>query len=130
MAEDTVQNARITSTFLGVEDHGILTCVLRLDFGGSGQAVGQYALDMPVHEFGRFVGRRGTAKGMEFVRLILSTLGVDAWEDLKGHLIRIKRGGEGRMVTAIGHIIEDRWLEFGRYWDNSKFVEAEKWKPN
>ena len=40
-------NARITSTMLGIEDHGILTCMLHLQQEGCGQAFGGYRLDAP-----------------------------------------------------------------------------------
>lgn len=80
--------AKITSTMLGVEDHGILTCHLIVDYGGGGQSIGGYALDTPTHdENGRFSGRVGTAYGMEFVARVMRACGVDKWEDVKGRTI-------------------------------------------
>ncbi len=103
-----IKNAIIESTMLGSEDHGILTAYLRLNYGGSGQGFGGYALD-------RFTGpgssageRVGTAYGMEFIRRVMKTVGVEKWEDLKGKHCRARMEDNG--VYAIGHIIEDRWF--------------------
>lgn len=52
--------------------------------------------------------RRGSAYGMEFIRRILLTVGVDRWEDLPGKHVRV-RARQDR-VLAIGHITEDRWF--------------------
>ena len=42
---EEIKNAIITGTYLGIEDHGILTFWLYLDYGGSGQGFGGYQLD-------------------------------------------------------------------------------------
>jgi hypothetical protein len=98
-----IKNAVIEGTMLGYEDHGILTCMLHLNYGGSGQGFGGYALDS-------YDGndRIGTAYGMEFVRRILKTVGVEKWEDLKRKHVRVK--AEWGKVHSIGHIIEDIWF--------------------
>lgn len=103
----TTKNALIQSVTLGYEDHGILTCYLTLWYGdSSGQGFGGYALDA----FNKEVGERfGTAYGMEFIKSILDTVGVKAWEDLPGRNIRVK--AENNKVYAIGNIIEDTWFE-------------------
>ena len=41
MRESSQANAKITSTHLGQEDHGIFTAWLQLDYGGSGQGFGE-----------------------------------------------------------------------------------------
>lgn len=82
--------AKITSTMLGVEDHGILTVWLTVDYGGSGQGIGGYSLDGPTHDDdGKFLGRVGSAFGMEFVARTMRACGVDKWEDLKGRTIYV-----------------------------------------
>ena len=103
------KNARIRSTRLGVEDHGILTAYIDLDYGGSGQAFGGYAFDAPVKVNGEFSHREGTAYGMEFIRRVLVTLGVESWEKLPGTPIRVR--ASRAQVEAIGHFIEDRWFD-------------------
>jgi hypothetical protein len=88
------QIARIASTFLGVQDHGVFTASLRLDYGdGGAQAAGGYALDDPAPERG---GRRiGTARGMEFVARTVRACGVDSWEAVRGRTVFALIDGEG-----------------------------------
>lgn len=109
MKEQGAKNAVIKSTHLGVEDHGILTCYLHLDYGGSGQGFGGYSLDTPVKDDkGKFLHRVGTAFGMEFINQVLKTLGASSWEELPGTHCRVIASFSH--VEAIGHILEDRWF--------------------
>jgi len=101
-------NARIKSTMLGVEDHGILTAYIHLDYGGSGQGFGGYALDSYEGERGKG-GRQGTAWGMEFIRRVLETVGAERWEQLPGMHCRVRQTDD--KVQAIGHIIENKWFD-------------------
>ncbi|WP_105206204.1 hypothetical protein [Streptococcus suis] len=41
----TIENVKITKTFLGREDHGILTCYLTVEGDGFGVSIGGYCLD-------------------------------------------------------------------------------------
>jgi hypothetical protein len=45
MRELSIENAKITSTSLGQEDHGIFTCYVLCEFGSGGCGFGGYALD-------------------------------------------------------------------------------------
>lgn len=108
MAEYELKNAKIERTMLGVEDHGILTCMLTLNYGGSTQGFGGFSLDRYTGERGEG-HREGTAYGMEFIRRILETVGVGRWEELPGTHCRVEASfGD---VRRIGHIIEDRWFD-------------------
>ncbi len=102
------KNAKITGTTLGREDHGIMTAYINLDYGGSScQSAGGYGFD----EYNKKKDcREGTAFGMEFIMRVLEVVGVDRWEDLKGKHIRVKADHCG--VEAIGHITDNRWLNF------------------
>ena len=71
----------IESTFLGIEDHGILTFIIYLKFEGSGQGAGTYSLDGYDKTLGKRVGSPAMAV---VIRSILETVGVDSWEELKG----------------------------------------------
>jgi len=108
-------NARIKSTMLGVEDHGILTCMLHLDFGGGGVGYGGFGMDEPIKVDGEFKGRRGVAYGAECIRKILDILEVGRWEDLPGKLIRFRPypmlGGHSG-DCEIGHPLKDQWFSF------------------
>ena len=99
------QNGRITSTMLGIEDHGILTCMVMIEWKGGGCGFGGYAFD---HSDGERT--IGSAFGCEFIRKTLEAVGVDKWEDLKGKYVRVEHGGLGGTILRIGHIVEDRWF--------------------
>lgn len=107
MPDREIKNAQIIATMLGVEDHGIFTVMLSLDYGGSGQGFGGWALDGKGEPRG---GERvGTAWGMEFIARVMRTVGVKKWEDLKGKFIRVD-ATDGR-VYRIGHITKDLWFD-------------------
>ncbi len=100
-----IKNARIESTMLGEEDHGIMTCFLYLDYGGAGQGFGGYGLQRWDKAENR---ARGTEYGMEFIMRILDVVGVRKWEDLVNQYIRAD--AEHGKVHGIGNIIEDKWF--------------------
>lgn len=106
MNENTeIKNARIASTMLGYEDHGVLTCFLNLEFDeGSCQGFGGYFLDTNAPNNKRV----GTAYGMEFIARCLSTVGADKWEKLPGNCVRFST--EDGIIRAIGHITKDKWF--------------------
>lgn len=84
------ENARIDSTFLGIEDHGIMTYWLHLSYAAAGQGFG---------------GRMSFA--VSDIRKILETVGVSNWESLPGHNIRARH--DNQRVYAIGHFMKDQW---------------------
>jgi hypothetical protein len=89
----TKKIAKIESTFLGTEDHGIYTFYLTLNYGGSVQAAGGYALDDVHHtekknEWGHDeIIRLGTEEGMRSVIACIEVCGVDCWERIKGRTV-------------------------------------------
>lgn len=94
-------NAKISSTMLGYEDHGVLTCFLMLEQPSSGQGFGGYRLDAP---------KDGTSVlGSFWIKRILDTVGVQIWEDLKGKHVRVI-GEEYGEIKGIGHITEERFF--------------------
>lgn len=107
------KNARIRSADIFVEDHGILTAFLDLDYGGCGQGFGGYGMDRhvprdPALKDDRRPDREGVAWGMEFIRRVMSTVGVEKWSKLPGTPIRVR--SDWGKVHEIGHFIEDRWF--------------------
>lgn len=109
-----IENAKITSTFLGIEDHGIFSFTLMLDYGGSGQGFGQYCLDTPKkNKKGEFEKREGTAKGCDVLLEILRVLEVDSWEKLKG--VHLRAEHDYGKVYRIGHILKDKWLDIEKF---------------
>jgi hypothetical protein len=70
--------AKIERTFLGYEDHGILTAYLHVTYGGAGQGIGGYDL------------RPGNgAVAARWIDWTLKACGVRSWEDLKGRTIYV-----------------------------------------
>ena len=110
-----IKNAKITGTMLGREDHGIMTFMLYIEFGGCGCGVGGYALD----SYDKVSQKRVySAKSMEVISAILDVVGVDKWEDLKGQYIRIKDNGWGSTVDEIGNLMEDKWFNIREFFAN------------
>lgn len=103
-----IQNAKIESTMLGYEGHGIMTFYLYLDYGGSGQGFGGYALDAYDQRKKKRVGHKSFG---EAVAEILRVVGVEKWEDLKGQFVRVEYPeGWNQTITGIGHVLEDKWF--------------------
>ena len=107
-----IKNARITSTMLGREDHGIMTFMIYIDAGDFSCGVGGFCLD----EFNATTQTRVfRAESMEVISKILDVVGVDKWEDLPGKHIRFEDAGWGSTVTKIGNIITDKWLDMREF---------------
>ena len=111
-----IKNAKITSTMLGREDHGIMTFMIFVEMDPCTCGVGGYALDM----YDRATEKRVfTAKGLEAISKILEVAGVDEWEQLPGKYIRVKdSGGWGSTIDEIGHLIKDKWFNLREFFSN------------
>jgi len=105
MGKIQIKNAKISNTTLGVENHGILSFFLYLDYGGSAQGFGGYALDGPDENGGRI----GSAFGTGIIREILDVLEVKNWEDLKGTPLRAECSLD--KIYRIGHLLKDKWVD-------------------
>ena len=100
-----IRNARIESVRFGKEDHGIMTCYLMLDYGGSGQGFGGDAFD----KWDETAGRRvGAAYGMEWMMRLFSALEVETLDQLVGMPVRVET--EHVKAHRIGHYIKDKWF--------------------
>lgn len=116
-----IENVEITNTFLGYEDHGILTFLIGIQGCSGGVHIGGYALDSYSKEKGEKIAY---SKSMQVVTEILKVVGVRNWESLKGQYIRVETHGFGQKVTKIGHLIEDRWFDFEEFFkEENKKVE-------
>ena len=94
-------NAKIKSTMLGYEDHGIMTCYIQLEQECTGQAFGGYRLDAPKNA--------DSYMGTFWIERVLKTVGVQKWEDLVGKYIRVD-GEEFGEIRGIGHITDNKWF--------------------
>lgn len=99
-----VRNAIIDSARLEMDDHNVLTVWLSLDYGGSGQSFGGYALYLP----GDYRHHSIWGLAGHFIYRCLEVAGVEKWSDLKGKTVRVKQ--DNRKVYAIGHIVKDDWF--------------------
>ena len=110
-----IKNAKIKSTMLGREDHGIMTFMIFIEYSDSFCCgIGGYCLD----EFDSTTKTRVfRAESMEVISKILEVVGVDKWEELPGKYIRFEDNGWGSTITKIGNIIDDKWFDMESYFN-------------
>lgn len=90
-----IKNATIEGARIEIEDHGLLTAWLDLDYGDSGhQGFGGYCLD-----------NAGCAK---FLRRCMEVVGVYQWDALRGKTIRVEAGND--RIERIGNITKNQWF--------------------
>jgi len=98
-----IKNAKIVDTMLGIEDHGIFTASLELEYGdGTQQSFGRSYL--------------GGEFGCKWIEQTLDVVGVDRWEKLKGKMIRVEIDNIVgnplyKEIIKIGNIFEDIWFD-------------------
>lgn len=110
MFEREIKNAKIKGTMLGVEDHGVMSGWLFLDYDCGGQGFGGYVLDAAPDRNGDEPYKRQPHAGCGmFISELLEAVGVSKWEDLPGKFIRVDT--DFGKVHRIGHIIEDKWFD-------------------
>ena len=118
-----IDNAKITGTMLGKEDHGIMTFYLYVEFDNGGCGYGGYVLD----EYDKAEKRRfGTAAGMQAITEILDCVGVDTWEELTGSFIRCEHEGWGGNIIRIGHLIKNKWLDLDEFFENWRATHEQR----
>jgi hypothetical protein len=99
------RNAIITHATITNDDHGLLSAWVTLDYGGSGQGFGGYALYLP-KDFTHASNRLNYAG--HFIWRVMEVAGVSKWEQLAGKTVRVRC--EHSTVHAIGHIVKDDWF--------------------
>ena len=111
-----VENAKITSVNLTMDDHGCLDFPIVIEGQGFGLIYGGYCLGKG------YVGSddfEGSAAGEEAIMRIMDTVGVDKASNLKGSYVRIARNKDG-YVRIIGNIINDKWFDYESFFEDKK----------
>lgn len=91
--------AKIQKTFLGIEDHGILTGWLDVDYGSTMQGVGFYTLDTYDPEKKKRIGHSAAS---DWLLNVLKVAGVDSWEKLPGRHIYVLKENDDWHSKIIG----------------------------
>ena len=103
-----IKNAIIKSARIGDADRGLLTAWLDLDYGGSGQGFGGFALYLPKsYSHHTLLSHAG-----HFIWRCMEIAEASSWDKIAGKTIRVKLdqpGFDGRII-AIGHIVKDDWF--------------------
>ena len=109
-------NALITGARITKEEHGLLSAWLTLDYGGSGQGFGGYALYLPKD----FKNQSAGPHCGLFIWRCLEVADVESWDQLKGKTVRVRKQDEWGAVEAIGHILKDDWFYPSKEFDELK----------
>lgn len=92
-----IKNVTIREAYIGGWDRIVPTSalVVSLSFEGDGwvQGSGSYPL-----------------RSFDYLRMLLVTLELAAWDSLVGTHCRVKR--ENGHIVAVGHLIKDQWFTF------------------
>ncbi len=101
--QNEIRNAVIESADINDSDRGLLDAWLHLDYGGSGQGFGGYALYLPKsfthHELKSVAGHH--------IWRCMEIAGVTSWKNMPGKTIRVRI--EDGLIRAIGHIVKNDW---------------------
>lgn len=104
MIEPEIKNAIIKSAQITTDSHGFLSAWLELDYGGSVQCFGGYALYLPKS----FQHHNLESVAGHFIWRCLEVAGVEDWGQLPGKTVRVKSGHD--KVHGIGHIVKNDWF--------------------
>lgn len=105
--EVEIRNAIITDAIITVEDRGLLSGWVYLDYGGTSQGFGGVSLYLPKN----FKNHEMLSCAGHWIYRIMQVADVERWDKLKGKTVRVRTSWTD--VKAIGHIVKDDWFEPG-----------------
>ena len=97
-----IENVKITDVSLSMADHGCLTFDIAIKGNGFGCTIGGYCIGHGYLGADEFIAENG--HGL----------------NLKGKYCRIKTDGWGSIVKVIGNIIEDKWFDIGKFFEEKQ----------
>lgn len=103
-----IENAKINSVDLSMEDHGCMTLSVVLEGKGWCCTYGGYCLG---HGYLGAKTFDGDDKSMPYIMQIMDTVGVSRFNNMVGKYIRVATKGWGDVIKIIGNIIEDKWFD-------------------
>lgn len=114
-----IENAKITSVDLSMNDHGVFCLEMVLDGGGWGCVYGGYVLgkgylDCKDDYF------QGSEQGTESIMRIMDTVGCDRFNDMKDKIVRVAVKGWGDSVKIIGNVIKEKWFDAETFYVSGK----------
>lgn len=95
---DERELGKVENVDLTLEDHGILTLQIGIDFGGTFQSFGGYCLDTYNKKEER---REGHACGTDYILRVLQTFDVNKLEDIKGKPVYALRDERGVKIVGL-----------------------------
>lgn len=112
-----IVNARITDTFLGIEDHGFFTFSIGIVMAGCTCQIGNYCLNQTIHGKEHY-----NAKTSEAICRILRVVGVDSWEQLKGQYIRVEYNELDVGIHTMGNLMKDEWVNLKEFFSDGQQI--------
>lgn len=113
-----IENVKITKVSLSMADHGCLTFDIFVDGSGWSCAIGGYCIGHGYLGASEFTAENG--HGLEAMMHIMNVVGVDRWENLVGKYCRVQSDGWGSTIKVIGNIIEDKWFDLEKFFEEKK----------
>ena len=110
-----IENMKITKVSLTMADHGCLTFYITVEGAGIGVNLGGYCIGTGY--LGAQVFTAESGGGLVAMMNIMNVVGVHKWEDLEGKYCRIKIDGLGSTVSVIGNIIENKWFDMKKFFE-------------
>lgn len=115
-----IENAKIRSVDLSMEDHGVLCLEMSLDANTFGVVFGGMVLGKG------YVGAKEFSSyphASEYLMQIMDVVGCSRFNDMEGKYIRVATDGWGNPVRIIGNIIEDKWFDADSFFADFKEEE-------